>query len=141
MKVPWSRIHSWHCVACGECCKHFKVPLTFWEYLRFRKLGLVEERRKYYLRKIGGRCPFQMGRLCGIQESKPFVCKLFPFIIRQKGDDSALFCYNDEEYYVYVDTYCRNIVFGKPSLKFKEMVREALDIYTGKRLRPRLLTS
>jgi hypothetical protein len=140
VKVPWSRVHSWHCIACGECCKHFKVPLTFWEYLKFRKLGVVEERRKYYLRKINGRCPFQIGRFCGIQESKPLVCKLFPFTIRQRGDDSALFYYGDDEYYVYVDVFCRNIVFGGPSFRFKEMVREALEIYTGKRLRPKLLT-
>lgn len=138
--MPWSRVHSWHCIACGECCKHFKVPLTFWEYLKFRKLGVVEERRKYYLRKINGRCPFQIGRFCGIQESKPLVCKLFPFTIRQRGDDSALFYYGDDEYYVYVDVFCRNIVFGGPSFRFKEMVREALEIYTGKRLRPKLLT-
>jgi len=140
MKVPWSRVHSWHCVACGECCKHFRVPLTFWEYLRFRGFGLVEEKRKYYLRKINGRCPFQTGKLCGIQQNKPFACKLFPFVVLRKGDDPALFYFGDEEYYVYVDTYCKNLVFGKPSLRFKEMVKEALDIYTGKRIVPKLLT-
>ncbi len=140
MKVPWRRIHSWQCTACGECCKDFKVPLTFWEYLRFKKLGLVEEKRKYYLRKINGRCPFQVGRFCGIQDSKPLVCKLFPFLIRDRGDDLALFYYGDEEYYVYVDTYCKNIVFGKPTPRFREMVKEALDIYTGKKVSPRLLT-
>lgn len=140
MKVPWSRIHSWYCDACGECCRHFKVPLTFWEYLKLRKLGVVEERRRYYLKKIKGRCPFQLGRFCGIQETKPLVCKLFPFTIRERGEESALFYYGDGEYYVYVDAYCKNIVFGRPSFRFKETIKEALEIYTGKRLKPKLLT-
>jgi hypothetical protein len=140
MILPWTRIHSWKCTACGRCCRDYKVPLTYGEYLRFRRLGVVEEKRKYYLKKINGKCPFQTGRYCGIQRRKPFVCKLYPFTIKERGDEIALFEYGNNEYYVYVDTYCKNIITGKPSKSFKRRIVEALEIYTGKRRIPELLT-
>ncbi|AGK61797.1 hypothetical protein Asulf_01826 [Archaeoglobus sulfaticallidus PM70-1] len=139
MKVPWRRVSSWHCSACGKCCREYRVPLTFGEYLRFKKLGLVEEKRKFYLRKINGKCPFQIGNICSIQDKKPIVCKLFPFTIRFRGNDDALYWYGDEEYYVYIDVSCKNIVFGSPTKSLKERINEAIELFNGLRTRVHLL--
>jgi|Deesub1362A_J573_1020465.scaffolds.fasta_scaffold00053_119 hypothetical protein len=141
MKVPWSRIASWHCTACGKCCREYRVPLTFWEYLRFRSIGAVEEKKgKYYLRKVGKRCLFQDGRFCSVQKRKPVACLVFPFVVKSRGEDSALFWYNDEEYYVYVDTYCENVVLGKPDIQLKKRIIEAIQISTGTRRFSEVLT-
>jgi hypothetical protein len=142
MIVPWIKVAEWRCTTCGRCCRDYKVPLTFGEYIYFRKFGAVEERRKYYLRKVGGRCIFQYENLCGIQSKKPIACKLFPFLIRERcKDERALFEYNGDEYFVFVNTYCRNIRYGTPTLKFKEIIKEAVEIYTGRKKRQVLLTS
>jgi len=73
--LPWSRVESWSCKACGECCKWFSIPLTPHEYAKISQtcghrafaLGLG----KAYLRKRDDeRCVFQFelyGRwLCGL---------------------------------------------------------------------------
>ncbi len=141
MKVPWKRVHSWKCLACGSCCKVYKPRLTFYEYLRLPKQYVEERRGKYYIRKINGVCPFQYGNLCMIQEKKPLSCKLFPFSIYERGEDEALFIYKGEEYYVYVDTFCKNLKLGKPSKEFINAIVEAIKIYKGEKTTPELITS
>ncbi len=135
MDVPWSRVHSWHCNACGRCCKEYVVPLRAHEYLKLKWTGFVEERYgRFYIRKIGKNCPFQIGRLCILQgELKPIACKLYPFKIRRKGDERAIFEYGGERFYVYVDTFCPNVVLGRPSESLKRMIIEAIQIHLGER--------
>ncbi len=141
MKVPWRKVHSWKCLACGSCCKAYKPRLTFYEYLRLPRQFVEERMGKFYIRKIAGRCPFQYENLCLIQEKKPLSCKLFPFSIHERGEDEALFVYGDEEYYVYVDTFCKNLKLGSPSREFVEAIIEAIKIYRGEKKSPELLTS
>lgn len=133
MKVPWRRISGWICTACGKCCLEYTPRLTFYEYLTLPRKYTVERRGRYYLRKWGKNCPFQIGNLCGIQNRKPLSCRLFPFSIHRRGDDSALFEYKNEEFYVYVDLFCPNVKLGKPSREFVRKVEDAVKLVMGEK--------
>lgn len=135
MDVPWRKVHSWHCIACGACCREYIVPLRAHEYLRLKWTGFVEERYgRFYIKKINKRCPFQVENLCILQgELKPVACKLYPFKIRRKGSESAIFEYRGEKFYVYVDVFCPNVVLGKPSESLKRMIVEAIKIHLGEK--------
>jgi len=143
MRVPWRRVASWHCTACGECCHRYRVTLTFYEYLRLKNTGFVEDRAfRYYIRKIGKRCPFQIGRICSLQgENKPLACKLFPFTISKKGKEEALYEYNGKDVYVYVDVGCPNIVLGRAGRRMELLVREAVQLYFGEKRSVDYITS
>jgi len=143
MKVPWRRIKYWKCDACGTCCREYRVPLTFYEYLKLKEYGFVEEKSgRYFIKKIGGGCPFQFGNVCILQgDLKPLACKLFPFSIRKEGKEEALFEYRGEEYYVYVDIGCKNVVFGKPTKTMYNLIKEAIEIYLGRKKDVQLLTA
>ncbi len=146
MYVPWRRVLSWHCSACGECCRKFKPKLTFYEYLRLRQTGFVEEKAgRFYIKKIGNKCPFQVGNLCSLQgERKPLSCKVFPFLVRKKGgkgEESALYEYDGEEYYVYVSTECPNTVVAKSeSNTLEPLVREAVELVLGRKKKSEMIT-
>ncbi len=145
MHVPWKRVYSWHCSACGICCRYYRPRLTAYEYLKLRHTGFVEERNgKFYIRKINGLCPFQYKNLCLLQNEKPLACRLFPFVIRKKGCEEAYFEYDNEGYYVYVDTFCPNVKLKrdlKPSKQMIPLVLEAIKIYRGEIRGVNLLTS
>lgn len=142
MRVPWRQVASWRCSACGKCCNEYAVRLSFYEYLKLKPTGFVYERNgKFYIRKIGNKCPFQLGNICSIQKIKPVACKLFPFFIeRKKGKEEALYEYKNEEFYVYLDTYCKNVKLGKAKKEIEEMVKEAIKIYLGEKKESILLT-
>lgn len=135
MKVPWRSVSSWYCSACGECCKGYKVRLSFYEYLKLKHTGFVEEKvGRYYIRKINNTCPFQIGNLCSLQgETKPLACKLYPFVVLKRGNDKALYEYNNEEFYVYVELGCPNLKLGKSNKKIEVLVREAIQLFLGKK--------
>ncbi len=126
--VPWSRIRDWNCIACGECCKHFSVPITQEEWRTIAELyglGLttVVNRQPHLRSTISGRCIFQrwiQGRwLCTIQTVKPLVCKLWPFRIYdhpKHGDpELASFTYRRRQIFVYCDQRCSGVSPGSPS--------------------------
>ena len=134
MYVPWKRVASWHCDACGMCCRFYRPRLTAYEYLKLRNTGMVEDRGgKFYIRKIGDRCPFQSGRLCSLQnELKPISCKTFPFVVRRKGEEDAIFVLEGEEFYVYADTFCPNLIIKKDKKPaVTELAEEAVRLSTG----------
>lgn len=135
MRVPWRRVASWHCDACGKCCMEYTPKLTFYEFLKLRDTGFVLEKSgRFYIRKIGKRCPFQLGRLCRLQSNlKPLACRLFPFSIHKRGEEEALYEYMGDELFVYVDTFCKNVRLGKPTRGFEEIVRDAVSIVYGKK--------
>lgn len=145
MHVPWRLVASWHCNACGNCCKEYRVRLRAYEYLKLRNTGLIEERAgRFFIKKIGGQCPFQNGNLCSLGNSKPIACKLYPFSILKKGEEEALFEYEGEEFYVYVDDFCRNVRLKKslnPSAEIVMKIEEAMEIFLGKRKELNLLTA
>ncbi len=146
MHVPWRRVASWHCDACGKCCEAYRVKLTAYEYLKLKHTGFVEEKLgKFYIRKISNKCPFQVGNLCILQNRlKPIACRLFPFTIRKEGRKDALFEYKGEEYYVYIDTFCPNVKLKKdlaPSRDMVPLVLEAIKMYLGEIRGVNLLTA
>jgi Fe-S-cluster containining protein len=90
-----------------------------------------------YLRKHpDGRCIFQFkqnsGWLCALQSMKPYVCKMWPFIVSRKPkygrEDDARWEYSDGEVYVYADPRCPRMIFGKPSRLTEQMLTEFSDI-------------
>lgn len=112
--VPWKDIDSWTCVACGGCCKEFKINLTSYEYVKLTRLfGYdifgIDDRGKPTLKKVSNSCVFQdRSGLCTLQPLglKPIACRMWPFWIRGEriseiGD--ARFEYAGFDYYVYVD--------------------------------------
>jgi hypothetical protein len=142
MYVAWRRVSSWYCSACGKCCLQYRVPLTAYEYLKLRNTGFIEERLgKFYIKKIGRHCPFQVGRICSLQgENKPLACKLFPFSIQKKGEEEALYEYRGNEVYVYVDCNCPNVIIGG-NRSIEVLVSEAVQIAFGEKREVELITS
>jgi len=152
--VPWRRVENWLCVACGECCREFRVPLRAYEVVRLANLfgyGPLELGLKgYRLRKRpDGRCVFQVYRsgrwICGIQSIKPLACKLWPFFISDKPQDSkdeAEYEFRGYRFYVYVNPFCRGVVYGKPSNVFaKKVIPEFIELSLGLRREQSLSTS
>lgn len=79
---------------------------------------------KFYLAKRSdGSCIFlynYFGKwLCGLQDMKPLACKLWPFKVLKKpkyGNPSeALFIYRGRPLYVYIDPFCPNLKWGRPT--------------------------
>jgi Fe-S-cluster containining protein len=140
--IPWHRIADWECRTCGECCNHFEIPLRLNEYVKITRLYSLNSVRldvgKAYLKKThNGRCIFQIsssGRwLCGLQECKPLVCKLWPFAILKNPlygeNEKSAYQYYDNRYYVYVHPYCRGLIFGKPTCHFtSKVIPEAVKL-------------
>ncbi len=146
--VPWSYVKSWSCLGCGEiCCTSSIIPLTVKEWLRIvqnfgfecAEPGLTG----FYLKKtVENKCIFQyefMGKhLCAIQEIKPKACKLWPFKIYRKPKYGlaweSSFQYGGETFYIYLDSTCRGIVYGKPSQTFiKKVIPEFIEIALDQR--------
>ncbi len=152
--VPWRKVENWLCVACGDCCKEFRVPLRAHEAARFASLfgyGCLElGLGGYRLRKgLDGRCVFQVYRggkwICGIQSVKPLACKLWPFFISDEPQDSkdeAEYEFKGYRFYVYVNTFCRGVIYGKPCDAFaNKVIPELVELSLGLRKEQSLSTS
>ncbi len=135
--LPWRLFHSWGCLMCGECCEKFEVSLTPSEaafLVREYGRGVVERRGgKVYLRRVGGRCIFQDGRACGIQDHKPSACKVWPFKVLDyplRVDDRwmAEYVFAGRTFYVYVNTFCRGLNRGVPMWM---VIPEAVALHLG----------
>ena len=145
MLVPWSYLRSWNCLACGNCCRDYAIPLAEDEWLGLSRLfgqGVAEQilDKNCLRRGVGGRCIFQHGReghwLCGIQSAKPLSCRLFPFkvcfhpLYGSKGE--ASFPNMGREVFIYVDVDCRGIEWGRPGTG---LIRNILPEFVGLRLK------
>lgn len=113
--------------------------------MKLRRTGFVEEKAgRFFIKKIGKSCPFQIGTLCSLGDSKPMACKIYPFSILKKGDELASFEFEGEEFFVYVDNFCKNVVLkkdAKPSQIVAKEIAEAIEIMIGKRIKMDLLTA
>ncbi|MHA1333853.1 MAG: YkgJ family cysteine cluster protein [Candidatus Odinarchaeia archaeon] len=139
--IPWRKVYSWRCFACGKCCMEYRVRITLGDYIKIKRFFgdapiKVDRLGRFIIRKLqNGRCVFQdhTGR-CTIQELniKPSVCKIYPFAVFEgeyfEGDPSALLIYKGKEFYVYVDSSCSGFNAGNP-MEFPLAVKEAVDIY------------
>lgn len=155
MYLPWSRIDSYQCLACGTCCSYFSVPLRFTEAVKIaRSFGWskIESRKdKLFIRKVDGKCPFLIRSgpigICYLQSigMKPRACRLWPFHVYEKPEhgrsDEAVFPTKHGTFYVYLDPRCPGIKLGRPNEMFVRTLIEALEIWLGIRSEQVLTTS
>ena len=145
--IPWSQIRHWSCVACGECCKWFSIPLTTYEYAKISQrygFNITElwEGRAWLKKRMDKRCVFMIWRnerwLCGLQESKPHACRMWPFKVfdRPTYGKEMRARYESEEWtgYVYADPRCPRLIYGVPTQNFERtIVREFVQMAHRKR--------
>jgi len=145
--IPWRRIKSWRCITCGICCKEFDVVLGYKEWAdiirRFGVGAIKPSVTKLCLgKKVDGTCVFLYNSssswLCGLQQSKPRACKLWPFKIleqpRYGRDKEAIYRFEDRDYFIYVDPSCQGLVWGIPAKRFMyEILPEFVEIALGTR--------
>jgi Fe-S-cluster containining protein len=145
--VPWQYIANWKCNACGMCCKAYSVVLNFQEWLKIvRNYGAyatVSGLNKLYIkRKNNGSCTFLYNfsniHLCGLQHMKPRACKLWPFKVMSKPEcgyaSEAAYSFGENRLYLYADSTCSGIRYGKPSLEFTgRTLKEFIEIALGLR--------
>lgn len=143
--VPWQFIADWKCNACGLCCKAYSVVLSFQEWLNMvRNYGVettVSGLNKLYLRrKSDGSCIFLYKlsnmHLCGLQHMKPAACKLWPFKILGNPKfgyaKEAAYPYGGKNLYVYADSTCRGLIYGRPTWEFaNSVVKEFIELAIG----------
>ncbi len=156
--IPWARVRDWNCLACGECCKRFVIPLRADELARilhtFGEWAIEFKLTKAYIRKpySGSRCIFQYRMqdrwLCILQEMgmKPVACKLWPFIPLVKPkygrDREAFFEHLGERFYIYVDPRCPGVALGRPSLRLiQNVLPEVIELRLGIKAKQRFTTS
>ncbi|MGD2142143.1 MAG: YkgJ family cysteine cluster protein [Candidatus Bathyarchaeota archaeon] len=154
--IPWTEVRSWSCVACGKCCRGYRVPLKMEEYAKVAQIYGTKVLEfglgKVYLKNgSGNRCVFQrptaFGRwICSLQSMKPLACKLFPFRIQSKPaykrGDTSIYRFRGHNFHVYLDPECDGINIGRPSPRFRdEVLPEILQIGIGERVKQKYTTS
>jgi Fe-S-cluster containining protein len=142
--VRWSQIQSWSCDACGECCRWFTVPISTYEYAKIcqtRRFEAFEFREgKIWLKKRSDkRCiftfPLRGQWLCGLQNEKPHVCRMWPFRVADRPlygrEDRARYEGSEWTGYVYVDPRAPRVIYGRPTPEFmRRVVEEFVQIAT-----------
>jgi len=145
--VPWSYVNSWRCTGCGICCREFEVVLRFHEWLKLVQtygVGVTGAglSKFYVAKRPDGFCLFSTAysgvKLCGLQSMKPLACKIWPFKIVDKpkygSAREALFEYKGRRLFVYVDPFCPEIRWGKPTPEMTYyVVPEFIEIALGLR--------
>lgn len=143
--VPWQYIADWRCNACGLCCRAYSVVLNFQEWLNIIKSYGVETtvsglNKLYIKRKGDGSCTFlyklSNAHLCGLQHMKPKACKLWPFKVLNKPEygyaKEAAYDYKGNRLFVYADSTCSGLVYGKPTWEFTTYtLKEFIEIAMG----------
>jgi len=145
--VPWQYIADWKCIACGQCCTAYSVVLNFQEWLKIVKNYGVETTvsglNKFFIkRRSDGSCIFLYNlsttHLCGLQHMKPNACKLWPFKVLSSPKfgyaNEAVYCHNQNTLYIYADSTCAGLRYGKPSTEFaNHTLKEFVEIACGLR--------
>jgi Fe-S-cluster containining protein len=143
--VPWQYIADWKCNTCGLCCKAYSVVLNFQEWLNIVKNYGAETtatglNKLYLRRKSDGSCIFlyKLGdmHLCGLQHMKPGACKLWPFKILASPKfgyaREAAYPYLGKILYVYADSTCTGIQYGRPTWEFaNQTLKEFIELAIG----------
>jgi len=145
--VPWQNIADWHCIACGDCCKLYSVVISFNEWVSIAKMFGVETTvaspdRLYIKRVSDGSCAFLCRNAniycCGLQNTKPQACKLWPFKVLSEpkyGEaNRAAYDYGGMRLYVYGDNLCSGLREGEPTWDFRNTkVKEFAELALGLR--------
>ncbi|MCW4049579.1 MAG: YkgJ family cysteine cluster protein [Candidatus Bathyarchaeota archaeon] len=153
--IPWTEVNNWSCIACGNCCLGYRVPLKMDEMVKVNAMYgptvLEYGMGKAYLRnQRNGRCVFQrplMNRwICTLQGTKPTACRLFPFRIHSKpiykrGDQAGINL-KGKIMYLYMDPDCQGIIHGQPSDRFRnQIVPEIISMGMGLQVKQKYTTS
>ncbi|MEM4701708.1 MAG: hypothetical protein QXZ51_06150, partial [Candidatus Bathyarchaeia archaeon] len=97
----------------------------------------------YLQRKTDGSCVFLYKvagmHLCGLQRMKPMACKLWPFKILATPKfgyaKEALYAYGGKTLYVYADSTCAGLIYGRPTWEFaNKTLKEFIEIAIGLRI-------
>jgi Fe-S-cluster containining protein len=145
--VPWQYIADWKCNACGICCKAYSVVVNFHEWLKIIKNYGVEAtasglNKLFIKRRNDGSCVFLYSlsgmHLCGLQQMKPKACKIWPFKIVRTPEfgyaNEASYVYGGNRLFVYADSTCTGLRYGKPMLEFSGYtIKEVIEIALGLR--------
>lgn len=82
----WLGFHKkdFKCIMCGNCCRFSIITLTDEDIKRIEDAGQKDfienvSLSEKKLRRVNGRCLFNKDDKCGIYESRPNVCRNFPF--------------------------------------------------------------
>jgi Fe-S-cluster containining protein len=140
--TPWQYIFDWKCDTCGQCCKAYSVVLNFPEWLSIVKNYGVDKTasglsKLFIKRRSDGSCIFLQNlssvHLCGLQYMKPQACKLWPFKILSKPEfgyaNEALYQYGGSKLFIYVDSACSGVRYGRPSWEFaNQTLMEFIEI-------------
>jgi len=142
--IPWTRLRSWFCLACGMCYREYTPILTTVEGIKLSSKfgGAVRPCVRGYLIEKGfdGRCAFQYRSgqmwLCGIQDIKPGACRLWPFKVCKEPTygrrEEAIFKCAYGDLYIYVDPKCNGIQYGFPSREFvSKVILEFIELGLG----------
>ncbi len=145
--VPWGQVADWKCIACGQCCRLYRVVLNFHEWLRIVKYYGVEQTASslnelFIRRKTDGSCVFLNSFpntcACSLQNMKPKACQLWPFKILQYPkfgrSRHAAYQVGDSVFFVYVDPMCCGLKYGTPTWEFAyQTVGEFVELALGLR--------
>ena len=145
--LSWRNLKSWNCVECGMCCKDYHVVLNYAEWLNIVGNYGIEKTiagtNKLLLgKKSNGTCSFLTHYkdtcYCGLQYMKPTACKIWPFKIflnpKFGKPDWALYRYRNKSFYIYVDSACTGLSWGKPTPELMyRVLPEFIDVAIGLR--------
>jgi Fe-S-cluster containining protein len=117
---------KYSCINCTYCCscKNWRVYLTYFDKLRLQgyenHIEKSNSEYKHVLALKNGKCSLINDNLCRIQieknyESKPAMCKLFPFSFMVKWNGEML---------LILKHYCNGVQIGKTG---KKMINHAVD--------------
>jgi len=134
---------------CGLCCKAYSVVLSVPEWLTLAKNYGFETTisgldKIFIKRRNDGSCTFlcdfEGTYFCGIQNNKPQACKLWPFKVLDKPkfgyEKEAAYVYAGNKFYVYADSTCMGLRYGRPSYDFVNFtLREFVEVAMGFRRR------
>jgi Fe-S-cluster containining protein len=143
--TPWRFIAHWNCKMCGLCCKAYSVVLSVPEWLcMVRNYGFETTASgldKIFIKRQGNGsctflCEFDGIHLCGIQSNKPQTCKIWPSKISSEPkfgyEKEAVYTYEGNRFYVYVDSVCTGLTYGRPSFNFVNYtLREFVEVALG----------
>ena len=80
----YRRRDGFRCTCCGNCCRFKVTPLKRSDVKRLEDAGLryfYETRGELRLKRVNGRCIFLKDDRCTVHESRPQVCRDFPFFV------------------------------------------------------------
>jgi Fe-S-cluster containining protein len=112
VKIEYPKKLSFRCNRCGTCCgdtsqRTRQVLLLKSEaediaaFTGKAIAGFAEETKRektytYEMKKNQGKCLFLTEKKCSIYESRPLICRFYPFMLETKNDGTHVFAATSE---------------------------------------------